>query len=224
VTQIFDEMVKRIHHGNNPYSGFPVGLWEGNDYGFMGDTTFFEQAMERYQPRIVIEVGSFLGMSARWFAQWQKDHNIDGAVICIDTWLAEGVLWSIAEHYNRLTFQYGRPHAYEVFMQGVINHGLQDYICPLPMDSRSGLRYLMRLNITAPLVFIDGSHIEGDVMADLNLGWDRLQMNGCLIVDDYSPELDHAFDGLMHDVDRFSLTHGLGLEVFARKARMYKSG
>ena len=45
------------------------------------------------RPSTIVEVGSFLGCSSRHFAGLLKAANLDSVVVCVDTWLAEEVLY-----------------------------------------------------------------------------------------------------------------------------------
>ncbi len=45
--------------------------------------------------------------------------------------------------------------------------------------------FLKNTNDVFDFIYIDGSHIAKDVMADAVLSWDRLKRNGVLVFDDY---------------------------------------
>jgi predicted O-methyltransferase YrrM len=92
------------------------------------------------------------------------------------------------------------------------------------MPSVSGARYLASLGITAQMIYIDGSHIEGDVIRDLDLYWDRLAPGGVMLVDDYVPHSPDRwlFEGVIRDVQKFASQRGLKLEADGNKARLWK--
>ena len=223
MTKMYGEAMRCIHQGVNPYDGFPVEKWQPDYFGFFDPDNdggkMMLETLERWRPTLYLEVGSYLGKSARWAAQWMKDHEIDGCVVSTDTWLHEYILWTIPEHRDHMKLINGKPHSYEVFMRTVLDAGLQDYICPLPMDSRGAMRYLIALKFKFQVIYIDGSHEKGDVWADLFLAWHLLQPGGALIVDDYNFS-SPMFTGLIEDVDAFVAQNKLSMEVRGLKARI----
>lgn len=47
----------------------------------------FAEVINLISPRLILEVGSWKGASVIHMANLLKAQNIDGAIICIDTWL-----------------------------------------------------------------------------------------------------------------------------------------
>jgi len=63
--KMFDELITKIHNGINPYTGYPKEHWLVEHFGGWGSGhDYFRVLIERLKPRLVIEVGSFLGGSA----------------------------------------------------------------------------------------------------------------------------------------------------------------
>ena len=81
--------------------------------------------------------------------------------------------------------RHGYPTVYYQFLANVLYAGLQDYIVPLPNTSGIAARFLEKLKIQADLIYIDGSHDEEDVYADLASYWKLLRPTGVLIGDDW---------------------------------------
>lgn len=109
-----------------------------------------------------LEIGSFEGRSAVWFAQ-----NIltgKGATMtCIDI--------------------FGdRLHNY--FDHNVAVTGVKDRVVKLTGKSNLLLRTLPVDQFD--FIYVDGSHIPVDTLTDIVLSWDLLKIGGVLIVDDYT--------------------------------------
>jgi hypothetical protein len=225
----FDELVKSIHLGVNPYEGYlespmkaPVSHW--GQWG--SDHPWLVEMVESTRPGLIIEVGSFLGGSAIAMGEKLRALGLkDSAILCVDTWLAEEILWSRAEHRDKLKIQFGSPCFYYTFLSNILDKGLQDTVLPLRMPSFSAARYLASLGITAKAIYIDGTHIEGDVMCDLNLYWDRLEPGGVMLIDDYVPDSPDRwlFEGVIRDTQKFAAQRNLKLEASGNKARFRKA-
>lgn len=227
MTSSYQRLLGLIQNGVNIWAGFDPTEWRSTyQYDWDSHHEWFEAAIAELRPDVIIEVGSFIGMSAVHMAGLLKRVGLDSAVLCIDTWLAERQLWSRPEIRGPgLRFEHGRPQVYYSFLATVIDAGLTDYIVPMPMDSRSAARYLQDLQIDASLIYIDGNHEGGDVYADLTAYWERLRPNGIMLIDDYVPSKKpgHMFRGLVEDVNRFAAENKLNLEQLGNKARLRKN-
>ena len=186
----------------NPYEGFdyqqyPLDLSGG---GFLPG--FILPLMEITRPRLIIEVGTWKGTSAVQMASIMGNLGIDGALICIDTWLGglEHILntdpvWGLSRYYR-----HGYPTIYYQFLANVMQRGLQDFIVPFPNTSNIAARWLLKNNIEADLIFIDGSHDEEDVKQDLTNYWKVLKPGGIIFGDDYHSD----WSGVVNAVDWFA--------------------
>lgn len=219
MTAAKDTAVLALHNGLDPFNDFEPAGWVDPTDRWDSHHAYFDAAVAELRPRVIVEVGSFLGASSRHFAALLEAAGLDGVVICCDTWLAERVLWGSAEWRPHLRHVNGRPEYYKCWLANALAAGLEDYLCPLPMDSRGGARYLADCGIAAEVVYIDGSHEPGDVAQDLALYWEVLRPGGVMLIDDY-----HAlFPGVVGDVDEFCRRRGLALEVSGIKARIRKA-
>lgn len=222
MTRRRDEVVERLL-GADPWDGFDPAGWVNLADKWDSHHPYFHEAVEQLRPTTIIEVGSFLGASARHFAGCLKAEGLDAVVVAVDTWLAEEVLWGVAEWRAALRFEHGRPQVYNSWLANAAQAGLTDYLCPLSMDSTNGARYIQGKGIMAELIYIDGSHIAGDVYRDLEIYWDRLLLpGGRMLVDDYQPTPE--FTGVIADVDRFAAERGLKPEFSGTKASLRKAG
>jgi len=197
----YDEVLGKIHLGNNPYIGFPVGAWSGIWYGDPGaQRDIFKTCIARLKPRIIVEVGSFVGESSIFMAKEIKAQKMDTAIIAVDTWYAGIDHWNGAR--EKIKPHFGRPDLYYRFVANVIVHGCQDVIVPLATDSINGARILEFLGIAPDLVYVDASHENEDALRDYESYWRVLKSNGGMLCDDVSGH----FPGVVEAVARFSGT------------------
>jgi len=219
MTAIFEMLVNLIHRGVNPYDHFlydadiPPNL--GPDWG--SEHPWFGEAIEELRPTVIVEVGSFFGRSAIHMARHLKRLELNAAIICVDTWLGNDLLWE-SEWRPILNFENGRPEFYSAFLRNVIEAGMGDVILPLPLDSLTAARLLFKLGVQAPFIYLDGSHVKEDVARDLELYyWSILTRGGIMLLDDYgnttiNSGVAEALHGFLN-----------GLEVNGLKARLRKS-
>lgn len=121
----------------------------------------------------IIEIGSYEGLSASWIAE-NLLINPESRLYCIDTF--EGsVEHSEAQKKNLL----------ESFLSNVACTQKEEQIICIQQDSFSALADLYTNGLRADIIYIDGSHLAKDVLADLVIAWKLLKTNGLLIADDY---------------------------------------
>jgi predicted O-methyltransferase YrrM len=194
----------RVHEGKNMYEGFPAIEWQGtwwNDPGAQRE--IFQQCIERLNPSIIIEVGSFVGESAIHMAKIIKAQKRETAILCVDTFYAgfdhyKGAREKIRDHF-------GRSDLFYKFMGNVIQHGCQDVIVPFAIDSINGARVIKWLGLVPDYIYVDGSHEKGDVLRDYNAYWDLLPSGGGMLVDDVSD----YFPGVVEDFTYFTSQNNL---------------
>jgi len=205
---IYQSLLDKLHRGKSPYIGFPVNEWAGAWYGDHGAMRhIFKQAIDKANPGLIIEVGSFVGESAIFMAEYLQATGKDAAILCVDTWYG-GV-----DHYKgapeKINMHFGRPDLYYRFVSNVIQRGQQDRIVPLALDSINAARLLKALGITAKLIYVDGSHEPGDALKDMIAYWQLLEPGGVMLVDD----LSDWFPGVVQDWHNF--LDAFGLKPFA---------
>lgn len=199
------DKIRAALYSTNPYDGFdykryPRDLQGGSPVPMMRD------AFNATKPRIIVEVGTWKGASACLWASLLREAGIDGAVICIDTWLGSlehlragpmlhAEQWDL-NHYRK----HGYPTLYHQFLANVMHEGLQEFIVPIPNTSAIGARWLAAQRLPVHMLYIDASHDEHDVMADLRAYWPLLCEGGVMLGDDWSP----AWPGVVSAVNRFA--------------------
>lgn len=124
---------------------------------------------------LVLEVGSWLGKSARWFATASPGVR----VIAVDHWLGS------EENVVDPRWQTLLPNLYEQFVVNCWGH--RRSIFPIRLDSVSGMRLLAHYKIKPDLVYIDAAHdylaVRRDIETALEL-FPRAQLTG----DDYNQD------------------------------------
>lgn len=213
----FNDIIDKIHQGRNPYHEFPVNEWKGHFIAWGHEHPWFKEAIEELRPSVIVEVGTFLGGSAIHMAKHCKRLGLDTAICCVDTWL--GSIDHLSQLHAELHYRWGRPSTYYHFMANAIEQGVSDMLVPVPTDSLNGMRWLKHHGITAPLVYIDGSHEEGDVYRDLVAYFiEILEPGGILLSDDMTGH----FPGVVRDFEKFTDVFSLKSEINLEKARVRK--
>jgi hypothetical protein len=158
--------------------------------GWNGESPIFAQFIDITKPSRIIEVGTWKGQSAITMGLHLRRIGQKCTITCVDTWLGalEFWEWLAATPERNLMQKHGFPQVYYQFLSNVIHQGLQDVILPFPTTSLIAARYFARKNIQAELIYIDGSHDEPDVLADLRAYYPLVTPGGILFGDDFSWE------------------------------------
>jgi hypothetical protein len=173
---------------HDPYAGVEA-LLPFNKFGWNSDAPEFYKYIERIKPKLIIEVGTYFGGSARHMATLAKDFNKDVEIVCIDTFLGSVEHWHNHQYFKPDFFKVGRPPIYEQFISNVIHLGLQKTITPFPIDSINGGLTLQRYDVQADMIYIDGGHEYESITTDLRVFRKLVRPGGILILDDshYGP-------------------------------------
>jgi hypothetical protein len=183
----------------NPYRGFDPSPFALDLQGGGGDP-IITRLVESTGAKLIIEVGSWKGSSAIQMAEALRTGEVDGVVVCVDTWLGglEHMMdypgWEIRPYYRN-----GYPTLYHQFLANVVHRNCQDFIVPFPNTSLIGARWFVRQKLQADLIYVDGSHDEDDVYADLTNYWKILRPGGVMFGDDWNT----TWYGVVCAVNRF---------------------
>lgn len=184
-------------HAVNPYENFkplPMDL-----DGWHGDHPIFRDLIHELCPRLIIEVGTWKGMSAIHMADEAKRRTWECKIVCVDTWLGALEFWTNkndGQRYKSLNLRNGYPSVYYQFLSNVIHNNSQEMIIPFPQTSLIAARWFKANRITADLIYIDASHDQEDVEADIAAYSGVLRPGGILFGDDYGhwPGVKRAAD------------------------------
>ena len=95
----------------------------------------------------VLELGSFIGMSAITWAQAAQERGWTTPVVCVDTWLGDALMWESKSKHRMLLAgpgSGGQPRIFEQFMLNVRGRNASSHVLPLRMPATIALEYLMR--------------------------------------------------------------------------------
>lgn len=133
---------------------------------------FFRELIKK-DVSLIVELGSWVGFSTRWFAENTDCKNI----VCIDTWKGS------AEHSDFSQVQL--DDLYKAFVQSC--WGVRDKLIPMMMNTVRGMVKLKEYSISdyVDVVYVDASHQYEDVIVDLEMAWEIFP-NAILIGDDFT--------------------------------------
>lgn len=162
-------------------------------------------------PRLVVEVGSFIGSGAvNVWGRWLLNHG-DGksALLCVDTWQGT-VAMRLGSHNEILRFEGGFPTLGNLFMRRVLTDNVQSVIYPLALPSIEAARLLHELGYAVDVIYLDSAHELGLTLVELHLYYQLLQPGGVLLGDDFHSKMS----AVVHDVTLFAKCHNLRIERF----------
>ena len=208
-------------HAESPFAHFPLGEYGEDLAGWGSQSVAFDQLLAERKPQRIIEVGTWKGGSAIHMAEVSRRLGMEPEIICVDTWLGAVEFWTDqgdAERYGALRCRQGYPTVYYQFVANVLHRGCQEMITPFPQTSTIAALWFRRYGVTAELIYIDGSHEEDDVYADLVSYWDLVRAGGVLVGDDWN------WAGVRLAATRFAREQGLQVVHLADKWYLEKGG
>jgi hypothetical protein len=157
-----------------------------------------------YSPKLGVEVGSFIGSSAKVLGNYLKENN--GLLLCIDTWCGDINMWLGDAFTATMGKSDGNPRIYDHFMINMINANLTNTVIPIRTSSVVAARMLKVLKYKIDFVYIDSAHEAGETFLELALYHDILKSGGVVFGDDY-----HGFPAVKYDLDLFCKSYGYTL-------------
>ncbi len=206
--------IRKLLHAVDPYEGFDASQHPLDLHGWGSDSPAFRELITAQKPRFIVEVGTWKGGSALQMAEIVAELGLPTEILCIDTWLGALEFWTDhddPERYKSLALKNGYPTVYYQFLANVCHRGQQARIIPFPQTSATGALWLRWFDLRAELIYIDGSHEEEDVYADLIAYWEVLSPGGTIFGDDY------VWDSVRLAVERFAREQRLKIEFIADK-------
>lgn len=163
---------------NDIYDGVAPSLVDSDKTGWGGDNELLKEMVASVRPKIIVEVGTFLGESAITMGRECARLNLVTAIFCVDTWLGGHEFWTIPDLGGGLFRVNGYPTLYRKFLANVVAAGLQETIIPIPSSSDAGPLIFAHRNLLADLIYIDGSHQEDSCLIDLTRYYRILRPGG----------------------------------------------
>lgn len=200
--------------GADPYEGFDATQYSLQLSGWHSSHPYFESILRQAKPRLILEVGTWLGASAIHMARIARQLDPLAQVLCIDTWLgSHEVLWFHPEYREQLRLRHGYPQQYYQFLANVVLSGMQDAIYGLPMTSYAATRIIAKCSMRFDVIYIDAHHDEDEVLGDVRRCYEILRPGGFIFGDDYG---NHE-RGVIRAVNRFASEQGLYLNTSKEK-------
>lgn len=148
-----------------------------NPQGWYIHHNAFESLLRNNKVKVAIEVGSWLGASARDIATILP---ADGVLFAVDTWLG-------SEEHQPGQSGYVIPIdlLFQQFLSNVIHAGLKDKIVPVRLPSVVAAKKLAALGVMADFIYIDAAHDYESVKQDLHAWYPLLREGGVFCGDDF---------------------------------------
>lgn len=131
----------------------------------IGDMNALYEFVRTIRPEVVIEVGSWKGLST-----WILAHHSD-AIYCIDTWKA-------ADSTPVMQEEAAGRDIFSLFRQNMAQLRIWDRIKPMMMRSEEAAKIIA--GHCADLIFIDADHIYDSVYNDILLWKGKVKFGGIL--------------------------------------------
>lgn len=147
-------------------------------WGWFGNANYLLDIINTHRPKIVVELGSWLGTSTAFLAE-----NIgnNGVVYAVDVWE------ETSECLVALPRTITDPDAffknlYHQFLSNMIYLNLDHKVIPIKSTS---LLAAQEIDIQVDLVYVDASHAEEDVYNDIKAWYPKLVSGGLMCGDDW---------------------------------------
>lgn len=169
------------------------GLYDGIEpsgdrevFGWHSNSPIFRRLVEETRPKVIFEVGSWLGASAITMAKATREAGLETRIYCVDTWLGAEEFWNkeSGTPERDLMLRNGYPQVYFRFLANLVEHGVHDMVVPVPNTSHAGSMILGRRGLHADLIYVDGSHEYEDVRGDIRDYEPLLSPGGVMFGDD----------------------------------------
>lgn len=148
-----------------------------------GKADIFDLIITKNKPKLIIELGSFLGDSTITMAKSIKRNNLDCTIISVDTWLGSHEHW-LTDKCNMLhlfnMFETGTSELFYKFLKNIIDEGLEDYVVPMPTTTNTAVEVFKSIGLKADLIYMDADHDEFVVYNDLVKYKDILSEDGII--------------------------------------------
>lgn len=122
-----------------------------------------------------LEIGSFEGRSTIWIIEHMMEDG--GDITCIDTW--EG-----GEEHSDLNMG-DVEQRFDHNISTIGKQYMNRHVNKIKDTSVNALADLIKKKLTFDFIYVDGSHVAKDVLADACMAWQLLAKNGIMIFDDY---------------------------------------
>lgn len=143
----------------------------------------------------IVEIGSFMGLSALIMARALYDSGKYGArIFCVDTWEGSSEHQSMDVIKEKLLF--------DIFEENIFESGLTPFFVPVRKDSvAASVDFEDR---SFDMILIDGDHKFKGCLADLQAWYPKLKTGGIFLGHDGEQEVRKAVDVFLNDRQELS--------------------
>jgi len=171
--------MREIHQLEFPYNTLDKIL-PFNPHGWFAESNAkkIEEILKERRPKVVFELGSWLGKSTIFIA---NRLDFDAKLYAVDHWKGS------TEHYlpHRKSIHEMLPTLYEQFLSNVVQKRVSDKIIPWRMNTEEAASRAYDENISIDFLYIDASHDEQSVYEDLCHWYPLVKEGGVICGDDW---------------------------------------
>ncbi|EXB83837.1 hypothetical protein L484_023443 [Morus notabilis] len=206
-------ILDRVFNSRSPYDNFPPPhvrdlLRTKRVKGWGSYGAVFDHLVRSVKPRIIIEVGTFLGASAIHMANLTRQLGLRTQILCVDDFRG----WpGFRDRFKDIGMVNGDVLLLQQFMQNVVSFNFTESVLPVPFSSASALEKFCEWGIFGDLIEIDAGHDFNSAWADINRAYRILRPGGVLFGHDYFTAA--ANRGVHRAVTLFAQFHGLKVMV-----------
>ncbi len=167
-------------------------------HGWYLNAVPMEKYLKDLNAKVVIELGSWLGLSTSHIATVLPE---DGVVYAVDHWAG-------THEYEHL--KHMLPTLYQQFLSNIIHANLTHKITPMKMTTLEAVKVFLEEGIVPDLVYVDACHDEASVYEDISAYYPLIKGHGVICGNDW---------GWGHDlpvrkaVTRFARENRLRIEI-----------
>ncbi|KAB2052468.1 hypothetical protein E1A91_A12G124900v1 [Gossypium mustelinum] len=190
-----------------PHLVFPTILQRVfKGWGSNGDV--FEHLIKRVKPKLIVEVGTFLGASALHMVNVTRKLGLQTQILCLDDFRG----WpGFRDRFKYINDINGDVMLLQQFMQNVVYFNATGSVLPVPFSTRSGLEKLCEWGIMADLLEIDAGHDFISAWGDINGAYRILKPGGVIFGHDYFTAADNH--GVRRAVNLFAQMNHLNIRT-----------
>jgi len=182
-----------------PYASIEMLPFDDHGWFLEENKRNLARFIREISPKVVVELGSWLGSSARYIASLLPK---DGKLYAVDTWVGS------PSHNEEPFLKAKLPTLYQQFLSNIIHSNLTEIVIPIQMTTDEAAKFL---DIEADLIYVDADHSEEGVYNDILNWYPKLSAKGIICGDDYCRD----FKGVIRGVGR--ATKMLGKKLYTDK-------
>ncbi len=134
---------------------------------YPGNKIVLAQLFRQYSPKIVVELGSWYGLSAKWMAEKLPP---DAVLVCVDRWDNNFIKKSWSRRgmsWKKLAPFIDQHPLYETFLVNMWEYAQR--VLPIRSDTLIGLQKIHEFGLKPDLIYIDAGHEYQSVKKELTL-------------------------------------------------------